>query len=58
MSILALVVILIVVGILVWAVDHYLQIAQPFKGIVIVLLILFGCLLLLKWAGLLGSLRV
>ena len=58
MSLLALVVILIVVGILVWAVQTYLQIAQPFKGIVIVLLILFGCLLLLKWAGVIGQLRV
>jgi len=58
MSILALIVILIVIGIMFWAVQTYLQIAQPFKGIVLVLLILLGCLLLLKWAGVLGGLRV
>jgi len=57
-SLVALIVILIVLGILVWAVDKYLTLAQPFKGIVIVLIILFGCLLLLRAAGVLGSLRI
>lgn len=58
MSLIALIVILIVLGILIWAVQTYLPIAQPFKGIVIFLIILIGCLLLLRAAGVIGSLNI
>jgi hypothetical protein len=51
MGILSLLVILIVAGILVWAIQTYLPIAQPFKGLAIFVVILIACYFLLKAAG-------
>lgn len=56
MNLIAIIVILIVLGIIAWAADRYLPLQQPFKGIVLFLIILVGCLLLLNAAGVLGGL--
>lgn len=58
MSLIALIIILVVIGLLAWAFWTYVPVAQPFKGIVMFLIILLGCLLILNAAGLLGSLRI
>jgi hypothetical protein len=50
-SILSILVLLIVAGILVWAVQTYLPIAQPFKGIAIFIIIVIACVMLLRAAG-------
>lgn len=58
MSLVALIIILIVIGLLAWAFWTYVPVSQPFKGIVMFLIILLGCLLILNAAGLLGTLRI
>jgi len=43
--------VLLVVGVLVWAADRYLPIAQPFKGIIMFLIILLACIWILHILG-------
>ena len=45
------IVVLVVLGLLIWAINAYAPIAQPFKGIVIVLLVLVACIYLLNLVG-------
>lgn len=60
MSILALILIVIAFGLIFMAVQAYAPIPQPFKNIVLILIIVFLALILLNAAGVLslGSLRV
>lgn len=51
MSILAILCLLIVAGILVWAIQTYLPLAQPFKGIAIFIIIVLACFMLLRVVG-------
>lgn len=51
-SLITAIIVILIVGVLVWAINTYLPVAQPFKGIIIVLLVLVACLYLLKLAGL------
>lgn len=45
------IIILIAVGLLVWVINAYLPVPQPFKGVIIVLLVLVAVLYLLRLAG-------
>jgi hypothetical protein len=60
MDIISLIIVLVLVGILVWAANAYLPVAQPFKGIVIFLIILCGVLWVAQTFGVFSgsSLRV
>lgn len=51
MAIVPLIVIILAVGVLVWAAERYLRAAEPFKGIAIFLVVLLGVLLVLRQFG-------
>jgi hypothetical protein len=51
MDLITIIIVLIVVGLLAWAIAAYLPIPQPFKNIVILLVIVIACLWLLRVAG-------
>ncbi len=53
MDIVSLVIILAAIGVILWAADRYLPIAQPFKGIAFFLIVLLGVILVLNFAGIL-----
>lgn len=57
MSIIAIIIVLCVVGLIVWAFAAYVPLPQPFKSIVIFLIILLTCLWILSGLGVIGSLR-
>jgi len=60
MSLLALILIIVAFGLIFWAVNAYAPIPQPFKNIVLILIIVFLALVLLNAAGVvsLGSMRL
>lgn len=51
MDIISLIIVLIVIGLVMWAVNAYLPIAQPIKNVVMLLLVLAACLWLLGSVG-------
>jgi len=53
MPLLQMIVVLIVLGVVAGLVWQYLPIPQPFKNIIIILIVLAACLFLLDWAGVL-----
>jgi len=54
---LTVIIVLIALGILLWAAERYLPGAQPFKGIALFLIVLFGVIWLLAAAGIHFPLR-
>lgn len=56
MPIISILVVLIVIGLLMWLVNTYLPIAQPFKTIINVIVILCVAIWLLQVFGVMGSL--
>jgi uncharacterized membrane protein len=55
MSIIALLVVLVVIGVMLWLVNTYVPMAPPFKTIVNVVVVLAVCIWLLESFGLLHS---
>jgi hypothetical protein len=51
MDIVTIIIVVLAVGVLVWAVDRYLPAAQPFKGIAILLIILLAVIWILSGTG-------
>jgi hypothetical protein len=56
MDLIQIIVVLIVVGVLMWLVNSYLPIAEPFKKIINVIVIIFVVIWLLNVFGLLSGL--
>jgi cytosine/uracil/thiamine/allantoin permease len=52
MDLITIIIVLCVAGLLIWAVNAYLPIAQPIKGVVILMIVLVLCIWLLNAAGL------
>lgn len=57
MDLISLIVVLIVAGLIVWLVNSYLPIAQPFKIAIVVLIVVVVCVYLLNAVGI-GSVRL
>lgn len=54
-TLLVLIVVLVCFGILIWAADRYLSIAQPFKGLIIFLIVVVGVIFILNALGVFGG---
>ncbi len=57
MSLISLVIVLVVVGVLLWAVNTYIPMAPPIKTIITVVVVLFLCIWLLRIFGI-GNLYI
>jgi hypothetical protein len=51
MDLFTLLIVLVVVGLALWAINAYLAIPQPIKGIIMLVVVLMLCLFLLQFAG-------
>lgn len=58
MDIITLILILAIIGVAVWAITTYLPMPQPFKGLIIVVIVLAVCVWLLQVLGVGHSLRI
>lgn len=54
MSLISLILVLAVVGVIVWLINTYVPIAQPFKTVINVVVIIVLCLWLLQIFGIVG----
>lgn len=54
MPLLDLIVVLVVVGVVLWAVNQFVPMAPPFKTLINVLVVVFVCLWLLRAVGFVG----
>ena len=52
-TLITIIIVLVILGLIVWAADRYLPIPQPFKNAAIFILILIACLYMLRLAGIL-----
>ena len=57
MPLLTIIIVLVVVGVALWAINTYIPMAKPVRTILNVVVVVFLCLWLLQAFGLIGSIR-